>query len=108
MSSTQRGLTAVPGKARGGNNQLMTMKKWIGSLGPGIIIAAVIFGPSKMTITSKMGAEYGYALLWVVVIAIFFLVIFTNMAARIGIATNQSLLTTIRNKWGNSVAIAVG
>ena len=84
------------------------MQKWIGSLGPGIIIAAVIFGPSKMTITSKMGAEYGYALLWVVVIAIFFLVIFTNMAARIGIATNQSLLTTIRNKWGNPVAIAIG
>jgi manganese transport protein len=83
-------------------------RKWVSSLGPGIIIAAVIFGPSKMTITSKMGAEYGYALLWVVAVAIFFLVIFTNMAARIGMATDQSLLTTIRNKWGNAVAVGIG
>jgi Mn2+/Fe2+ NRAMP family transporter len=61
-----------------------------------------------MTITSKMGAQYGYSLLWVVAVAIFFLVIFTNMAARIGMATNQSLLTSIRMKWGNAAAIAVG
>ena len=83
-------------------------KKWLSSLGPGIIIAAVIFGPSKMTITSKMGAEYGYRLLWVVAVGIFFLVIFTNMAARIGMATSHSLLSSIRLKWGRGVSLAVG
>ncbi len=50
---------------------LSSFRKWILSLGPGIITAAVVFGPSKMTITSKMGAVYGYSLLWIVVIAIF-------------------------------------
>ncbi|GAB3770395.1 divalent metal cation transporter [Spirosoma horti] len=82
--------------------------KWLSSLGPSIITAALVFGPSKMTITSKMGAEYGYSLLWIVVLAIFFMIIFTAMATRIGLATNQSMLATIRQKWGNSVAIAVG
>ena len=100
-------VTAVT-PAAPGNGLLFSLKKWFSSLGPGIIIAAVIFGPSKMTITSKMGAEYGYALLWVIAVAIFFLVIFTNMAARIGAATNDSLLSAIRKKWGNGVAVAIG
>lgn len=84
------------------------IKKWLQSLGPGLITAALVFGPSKMTITSKLGSEYGFSLLWIVVIAIVFMFIFTSMAARIGIATNQSLLATIRQKWGNKIAVAVG
>lgn len=84
------------------------IKKWLLSLGPGIITAALVFGPSKMTITSKLGADYGYTLLWIVVVAIFFMTIFTIMGARIGVATSHSLLTTIRLKWGNAAAILVG
>jgi len=77
-------------------------------LGPGIITAALVFGPSKMTITSKLGAEYGYNMLWVVVVAIFFMLIFTNMGARIGLSSSTSLLTHIRNKWGKSAGIIIG
>lgn len=85
-----------------------SLKAWLQSLGPGLITAALVFGPSKMTITSKLGALYGVSLLWIVVLAIFFMFIFTSMAARIGIATDQSLLSTIKQKWGNNAAIAVG
>jgi manganese transport protein len=84
------------------------LKSFLLSLGPGIIIAAVVFGPSKMTITSKLGSQYGYSLLWIVVVAMFFMTIFTIMGARIGVATKHSLLTTIRNKWGKLAAVAVG
>ena len=86
----------------------ITVKSILLSLGPGIITAALVFGPSKMTITSKLGAQYGYILLWVVAVAIFFMTVFTTLSARIGVATNLSLLTTIRYKWGNIAAIAVG
>src|SRR6476660_1164779 len=78
------------------------------SLGPGIIIASLVFGPSKMTITSKLGSQYAYDLLWIIVVAMFFMAIFTIMGARIGVATKQSLLSTIRQKWGKLAAIAVG
>jgi manganese transport protein len=84
------------------------IKNWLHSLGPGLITAALVFGPSKMTITSKLGSEYGFSLIWIVVISVFFMFIFTSMAARIGIATDQSLLTSIRQKWGSAVAAAVG
>lgn len=85
-----------------------TFRGWLSSLGPSIITAALVFGPSKMTITSKMGAEYGYSLLWIIVMAIFFMTVFAAMSTRIGLATNQSLLATIRQKWGNGAALAVG
>ncbi|MEQ7801631.1 Nramp family divalent metal transporter [Pedobacter sp. ASV1-7] len=87
---------------------ISTLKKGLLSLGPGIITAALVFGPSKMTITSKLGSDYGYNLLWIVGVAIFFMAIFTLMGARIGVASNQSLLNTIRLKWGNSAAVAIG
>jgi manganese transport protein len=82
--------------------------KLLSSLGPGIITAALVFGPSKMTITSKLGAQYGYSLLWIVIVAILFMSVFTVMGAKIGVATKQSLLSTIRQKWGNGAAIAIG
>src|SRR5688500_8565940 len=74
-------------------------RTWLGVLGPGMITAALVFGPSKVTITSKLGADYGFALLWIIVVAIFFMVVFTAMAARIGMASDESFLTLIRKKW---------
>lgn len=84
------------------------LKLWLRSLGPGVITAAIVFGPSKITITSKLGANYGFALVWLVVLAIYFMILFTSMSARIGNATHQSLLSTIRQKWGNTIAIITG
>lgn len=81
---------------------------WLLVLGPGIITAALVFGPSKMTITSKMGADYGNALLWVIVVAIFFMMVFTTMGARIGAQNTESLLTLIRKKFGKPVSLLIG
>lgn len=83
-------------------------RAWLQSLGPGLITAALVFGPSKVTIASIMGASYGFSLLWIVAVAIFFMIIFTTMAARVGIATSQSLLGTISDKWGMPARIAIG
>lgn len=83
-------------------------RNWLGVLGPGMITAALVFGPSKVTITSKLGADFGFDLLWIVVVAIFFMIVFTAMAARIGMASNVSFLTLIRNKWGRPAAVASG
>lgn len=80
----------------------------MGPLGPGLITAALVFGPSKITITSKMGAEYGFSLIWVVLISIFFMAIFTTIATRIGIASDQSLISAVRQKWGKRTAFAAG
>jgi Mn2+/Fe2+ NRAMP family transporter len=105
---TESAAPAVVDSSQDTGGFLSSVKKWLYSLGPGIITAALVFGPSKMTITSKLGAVYGYALLWIVAVAIFFMAIFTAMGARIGMATRQTLLSTIREKWGKKAAICIG
>lgn len=77
-------------------------------LGPGFITAALVFGPGSLTVISQLGASYGYTFLWVILIATFFMMIFTDMAIRIGVATECSLLTTIRNRWGKAVSFIIG
>lgn len=81
---------------------------WLTLIGPGIVTAAIVFGPSKITITSKMGALYGYDLLWVVVVAIFFMIVFTSIGSRIGMASQHSLLSTIRHQYGYWVSGLIG
>jgi len=78
------------------------------ALAPGIVTAAIVFGPSKITITSKMGAMYSYSLLWLVAVAIFFMIIYVNIASRIGLATDDSLLVTIRKHYGKWASGLIG
>lgn len=106
-NSTQMGINKnVENKT--GKTTPNSWKSALQSLGPGIIIAALVFGPSKITITTMLGANYNYSMLWIVVVAIFFMTIFTYMSARIGIATQKSLLTTISDKWGMPAKIFIG
>ena len=81
---------------------------WIHSIGPGLIVSALVFGPSKLTITSKMGANYEYDLLWIITVAIFFMAVYTLIAERIGIASQKTLLTMIGDKWGKGFSILIG
>ncbi|WP_247236560.1 Nramp family divalent metal transporter [Telluribacter sp. SYSU D00476] len=82
--------------------------EWVRSLGPGIITAALVFGPGSLTLASKIGSLYAYQLLWVGVIAAAFMIVFTRMAARIGLSNEATLLTVIREKWGKVVATSIG
>lgn len=84
------------------------MKKILRSLGPGIITAALVFGPGSLTLASKAGSGYAYSLLWVTVISAAFMMVFTSINARIGVASDRSLLVVIREKWGKAAAILIG
>jgi len=84
------------------------LKKLIRYLGPGVITAALVFGPGSLTVTSKLGASFGYQHIWIILVAISFMVVFTEMGARIGIATDGSLLDLIRKKWGSPAALLLG
>lgn len=81
---------------------------WLQLMGPGLITAALVFGPSKMTITSKLGALYSTDLLWIVLVATLFMILFTSMAARIGLASPHTVLQLLAMKWGRWAAVLVG
>ena len=78
------------------------------SVGPGFIIAATVLGPGSITVASRIGSEYGYAFLWVIVFATVFMITYTSMAARFGVVNKPSILQTIADHYGRWFAIIIG
>ena len=56
--------------------------KLLSLFGPGFIIASLVLGPGSLTVSSKIGASYGYSFLWVIVIAVIPMIIYTTIAGR--------------------------
>ncbi len=85
-----------------------TINKVFRILGPGIITAALVLGPGSLTIASKLGAGYQYKLLWVVILATFFMIVFSSMSARFGIASSETLIQVVKGKYGKVISWVVG
>lgn len=86
----------------------IVLPKRIQQLGPGLITAALIFGPGSLTVGTKLGAGFGFKLLWVIPILILLMIAYTGLASRIGIALGHSPMEHIRRRYGRFSAIALG
>ncbi|MEA3462511.1 MAG: Nramp family divalent metal transporter, partial [Bacteroidota bacterium] len=84
------------------------IKNLLKTLGPGFIIASVVLGPGSITVASRIGSEYGYAFLWVIVISIVFMITYTSMAARFGVVNSKSMLQSMADTYGRWFAILIG
>ncbi len=71
--------------------------------GPGILAGLSDDDPAGITTYSIMGARFGYELLWVLVLATGALVVFHELAARIGLVTGKGLLALVRERYGRPV-----
>lgn len=91
-----------------GLNRKKGLLSFLRYLGPGIITAALVFGPGSLTIASKLGASYQFQLLWVVLLATFFMAVFTIMATKIGVSTRTSLIKIIDRKYGRKMSLFAG
>ncbi len=64
--------------------------------GPATLVAAAFIGPGTVVTASLAGANYGYALLWALLFAIAATTVLQEMAARIGVVTQQGLGENLR------------
>lgn len=89
---------------------MSTLLKRLKNIGPGALVAAAFIGPGTVTTCTLSGANYGYTLVWAIVFATVATIVFQEMAARIGIATQKGLAENIRDRIKNPVAkwIALG
>lgn len=81
----------------------MSFKKIIQSIGPGPLIAAAFIGPGTVTVCTLAGANFGFSLLWVLVLSIVATVILQEISGRIGIVSGSDLSTLLRNQTGNPI-----
>lgn len=83
-------------------------RPWYSRIGPGLITACVVIGPGSIMTSSKIGASDGYAMLWVVIVSVVFMLTFMTLGARLGAVSTQSPGDLIRRKAGSWLAVLVG
>ncbi|RNC89935.1 MAG: divalent metal cation transporter [Allomuricauda sp.] len=80
-------------------------------IGPGVLIAAAFIGPGTVTVCTLAGVNFGYSLLWAMLISILATIILQEMASRLGIVTQKGLgsaiSTEIKNKALKIVVVGI-
>jgi manganese transport protein len=75
--------------------------------GPAVIASIAYMDPGNFATNIQAGARYGYALLWVVVVANAVAMLFQALSAKLGIVTGQSLAAQCRARFPRPVVIAM-
>ncbi len=70
----------------------LTLQGIKNSLGPGLIMAAAAIGVSHLVQSTRAGAEFGFALVWAVVLANFFKYPFLEFGPRYALATGKNMI----------------
>jgi NRAMP (natural resistance-associated macrophage protein)-like metal ion transporter len=85
------------------------MLAFLAVVGPGVLAGLSDDDPAGITTYSILGAEYGYRLLWVLALSTAALIVFHELAARMGIVTGKGLLALVRERRGSrSARVALG
>lgn len=82
--SAERQRNAVPGRGRGKG-------RWLRLLGPAFVAAIAYVDPGNVASNLSAGADYGYLLVWVLVVANLMAVLVQYLSAKLGLVTGQSL-----------------
>ncbi len=77
------------------------MKKWISNIGPGPLVAAAFIGPGTVTLCSIAGLDFGFSLLWTLLLSVIATIVLQEMAARLGIISQKGLSEVIKNEIKN-------
>lgn len=74
------------------------MKNIFKNIGPGTLIAAAFIGPGTVTVCTLAGVEFGFTLLWAMVLSIITTIVLQEMAVRLGLVTNLGLAENVKKE----------
>src|SRR5438876_377981 len=73
-------------------------------VGPGVLAGLSDDDPAGITTYSILGADFGYRLLWVLLLSTVALVVFHELGARMGCVTGRGLAGLTRDRYGHRAA----
>lgn len=73
-------------------------KNWLKHIGPGPLVAAAFIGPGTVTVCTLAGVNFGYALLWALLLSVFATIMLQEMSARLGIISQKGLSEVLREE----------
>lgn len=71
------------------------IKNLFKNIGPGTLIAAAFIGPGTVTICTLAGVNFGFNLLWAMLLSIIATIVLQEMAARLGVISQKGLSEVI-------------
>src|SRR5207247_9604152 len=77
-------------------------------VGPGVLAGLSDDDPAGITTYSILGADFGYRLLWVLLLSTVALVVFHELGARMGCVTGRGWAGLIRDRYGHRPAVSAG
>jgi manganese transport protein len=81
---------------------------WWRSIGPALITACVVFGPGSLLISSNVGANHGFELLWLLLLTGVLMGTYMTTAARIGVVGGATPCTLVAQRLGRPAAAIIG
>jgi Mn2+/Fe2+ NRAMP family transporter len=82
-------------------------KAVLDKLGPGVITGASDEDPSGIATYAQAGAQFGFGLLWLVLILYPMKTIIQEMCARIGLVTGSGLSAVIKQKYSRKIVFPI-
>jgi manganese transport protein len=95
--------TSVPS-----NHQPIPRRSIFRSIGPAIIVAAVVLGPGSVLTSSKVGASFGVIGFPVVIVSAILMIAMVALSARLGVVYEKSLCDELASRLGRPVSVFIG
>src|ERR1700683_2391505 len=104
------GMTVTDRTVEGIREVLAGRMRWRSPLlfaGPAVIASIAHMDPGNFSTNIQAGAKYGYALLWVVLIANVTAMLFQALSAKLGIVTGRNLAEMCRDHFPRPIVLAM-
>ena len=77
------------------------IRNWFKNIGPGTLIAAAFIGPGTVTLCTLAGVNFGFNLLWAMLLSVFATIVLQEMASRLGVVSQKGMSEVIRKEIKN-------
>jgi manganese transport protein len=83
------------------------VRSFLPFFGPAVVTSVAYIDPGNFATNIQAGARYGYALLWVVLMANLIAILFQALSAKLGIVTGRNLAEMCRDQFPRPVVLAM-
>jgi manganese transport protein len=95
--------TAEPNPARNAS-RWAAFRRFLGFVGPGFLVSVGYMDPGNWATDLAGGSQFGYALLWVILLSNLMAILFQHLCVRLNVATGRDLAQACRARYSPSVA----
>ena len=85
-------------------SRIAALRRFFGFVGPGFLVAVGYMDPGNWATDLAGGSEFGYALLWVILLANLMAILFQHLCVRLQVATGQDLAQACRARYSPTVS----